>query len=252
MLVMSAPVLHSDGSGPKGGALIFGRFLDEELLRELGDVTQLSMKIFPYNAPGQPDDVSFAQHSLNTAEFVISPLSDEVIAGYFLLRDLRNEAMLIVRISTDREVTIQGATTITVFLLLSTASIVLFGAIVLLLLEHFLLRRFAQLSAEVSSISMENLGHAHVHVGEEDDVGKLAILINHLLDELARYQRKEEEELRKQREENEMEKVSNESLRKSLEEKASMNKLMVERELKMIGLKKEIQRLKEELARSHQ
>jgi hypothetical protein len=65
---------------------------------------------------------------------------------------------------------------------------------------------------------------------------------------LSRYQSKEEEEMERQKKAIEADKEFNESLRKSLEEKASMNKLMVERELKMIELKKEIRRLEDELA----
>ncbi len=247
MLVVSQPITYSDGSGPKAGTLIFGRFIDDELMEGLEDVTQLSIETF---TPDQelPADVGYAQQQLDVTPSVIQKLSKDTLAGYFKLDNIMGEPALIIKIDVPREITAQGEDTIRAFLLISIVSILLLGGTILILLEKLLLRRFAQLSKEMRAISMDNLSFAEVHMGGKDDVGKLAEQINHLFDELAKYKKLEERELQKQQELNQKEKESNESLRKSLEEKAGMNKLMVERELKMIELKKEISRLKEELA----
>ena len=190
------------------------------------------------------DKISYKQ----LLDFFFQIHNPTTLAGYFKLDNIMGEPALIIKIDVPREITAQGEDTIRAFLLISIVSILLLGGTILILLEKLLLRRFAQLSKEMRAISMDNLSFAEVHMGGKDDVGKLAEQINHLFDELAKYKKLEERELQKQQELNQKEKESNESLRKSLEEKAGMNKLMVERELKMIELKKEISRLKEELA----
>jgi hypothetical protein len=100
----------------------------------------------------------------------------------------------------------------------------------------------------VDEISIHNLKSAAITQGRQDEIGKLATKINHLLDELVRYQKKEADAIKLQQEANLIEKRNNEELRKSLEEKAGLNTLMVEREIKMIELKKEIAELKSQLA----
>lgn len=248
LLIMSLPILQSSGEGPVAGTLVFGRFLDEQFVSESEDLTQLSIDVFTSTADMQ-QDVLLAEQELRSKDAYYAPLSFQSIAGYFKLTDIQGEPIGIVKITTPREITQQGITAIKFFMLLSGTAIVLFGLVVLLLLEHFLLRRFAQLTREMNGLSVSDLRHAHVHVhvGKHDDVGRLASVINDLLQKLSSYQLKEAEEMRQQKEVIEADKEFNENLRKSLEEKASMNKLMVERELKMIELKKEIKRLEDQL-----
>jgi PAS domain S-box-containing protein len=67
LLLAARPILNSAGAGPPRGALVFGRFLDRELLQEFGDQTHVAFTLLA------PDDLR-----LTPAE---QPLIGELAAG---------------------------------------------------------------------------------------------------------------------------------------------------------------------------
>jgi sensor domain CHASE-containing protein len=249
LIIEALPILKTDETGPSTGFLIFGRYLDESKLQQLEELTQLSLEVFLLNPAPVFEDIKAAQRMMgrDTSRFV-NPENSLTIAGYFNIKDIEGTSVAIAKIQSDRLIYKQGKETVGTFALISGACILLLGLILLLLLERLLLIRFGRLSNEVDEISINNLKSASIREGKPDEIGKLAQKINHLLAELVRYQKKEADSILLQKEANLEEKRNNEELKKSLEEKAGLNTLMVERELKMIELKKEIAKLKSELA----
>ena len=229
LLIEGLPILPTDGSGPARGMMFFGRFLDPSLIESLTELTQLPIELFNTTVSTPPTDVEQATEVLNTGdEYYVATLDKDTIAGYFILRTSAGVPVSTVRTTTSREVYAQGVRTMSLFIPIAGLSIFLFGFFVLVLFELFLLKRFARLSKEVAGIAVDKLTGAHVFEGKQDEVGALATKINHLLTQLSLAQHKEEE--------------AHESLKKSLAQTEQMNKLMVDRELKMIELKKELAR----------
>lgn len=249
LIIEALPLLKTDETGPSTGFLIFGRYLDDSKVQQLEELTQLSIEIFPSDQASVFEDIKTAQRKMNKQlPHFISSENSQVIAGYFEIKDIEDKSVAITKIQSDRLIYKQGKATVGTFALISGACIFLLGLILLLLLERLLLNRFGRLSNEVDEISINNLKNAGITEGRQDEIGKLATKINHLLEELTRYQKKEAEAIQLQKAANLEEKRNNEELRKSLEEKAGLNTLMVEREIKMIELKKEIAELKSQLA----
>ncbi len=227
LLVEGLPILPTDGDGPARGIMLFARFLDPSLIESLTELTQLPIELFNENESTPPSDVMEATEVLSTGkEYYVATLDKDTIAGYFMLRTSAGVPVSTVRTTTSREVYAQGTRTLSLFIPIAGLCIFLFGFFVLVLFEIFLLRRFARLSKEVAGIAVDKLTGAHVSEGKQDEVGMLAVKINHLLSQLSLAQHKEEE--------------AHESLKKSLEQTEQMNKLMVDRELRMIELKKEL------------
>jgi sensor domain CHASE-containing protein len=249
LIIEALPILKTDETGPSTGTLIFGRYLDGSKVEQLEGLTQLSLEIFPLDPALLDEKAKTAQRMMNrTAPHFITPENEHTIAGYFNIQALEGKPVAIAKIESDRLIFKQGRSTVGTFALISSGCIFLLGLILLFLLERLLLNRFGRLSNEVDEISIHNLKSASITQGRQDEIGKLATKINHLLDELVRYQKKEADAIKLQQEANLIEKRNNEELRKSLEEKAGLNTLMVEREIKMIELKKEIAELKSQLA----
>jgi sensor domain CHASE-containing protein len=241
LIIEALPILPTNLDQPKAGTLIFGRFLDESLIASFEELTQLSLAVVPANQAQDSDKIRIAKNALERSgsKSFIQPLSDSQIAGYFKLYDISGSPTAIVEVMMPREIYSQGKNTVSVFFIVSSALILIFGVMVLFLLEYLLLQRFSKLSAQVEKISVENLKRAEVHAEGNDELGRLAQKINHLLDEIGKYQKESKEAAR-------LEAVAKEKLRKSLEATESMNKLMIGRELKMVELKEKLTRLQGE------
>ncbi|MFA7290565.1 MAG: CHASE4 domain-containing protein, partial [Melioribacteraceae bacterium] len=133
IFIEALPILKSDGTGPTMGTLLFGRHFDSKILSKFEELTQLNIEIFPYDSSNIPTDVLFAKKSFPTVEkFFVNPLSDETLASYFIINDLNKNPLEIVRITTAREISLQGKHTTTIFILISSAAILIFGLLVLL------------------------------------------------------------------------------------------------------------------------
>ncbi len=238
LLIEALPIIRTDGSGPAVGTLFFGRILDAPFVDNIEELTRLSVDIFSQNTV--PKDVYAVQRALDAKQgYVIRQLSDENSAGYFHIKDLNNKSVATVRIVTPRTVVQQGQSTITVYGLISTGAILLFGTIMFILFEFLLLRRLARISTEVDRISISNLTKARISDKKDDELGKLARTINHLLEGLSAARKKESEAINS-------EVTAHDKLKHSLKITEEMNKLMVGRELKMVELKEKVSQLESE------
>ena len=237
LFIEALPILESSGDGPSGGTIVFGRFFDTPLLKDFEDLSQLSITLFPYDASSLPDDVIAAKDQIRLSDtYATKPLSKEIVAGYFLLKKGDATPLAILQVQTAREIYVQGKQTVLIFILVSSAAILLFGFIIFILLERLVLRRFARLSTEVDSITFSDLAHAQVHESSDDELGRLARKINAMLSELSDSQKKEQDA-------HKLERIASENLAENLQNIEKMNKHMIGREIKMIELKEKIEKL---------
>ena len=239
LLTQALPILPTSGEGMPSGTLIFARFFDEALRDDISGLTQLDLNVYLPNRSNVPNDVEAYMQMRQRPAYASWPLTDKEVAGYLTITQPDGKMVAAARIVSPREVFLQGKETLTNFTLLTTGAVLIFGVIVLILLEVLLLRRFARLTLDVERIATEDLTSARVRVDSQDEIGILADKINHLLKALAEAQeRSSEAAIRAQQ--------ANQQLEKNLKETEEMNRLMIGRELKMIELKNELLDLKEE------
>jgi sensor domain CHASE-containing protein len=223
LLLEGLPALYSDGSGTPRGTVYFGKFIEDSFTKKISELTRLSVAINE-------------ERTTSKQGYNIVKESEETIYGSFPLIDGEGEAIAEVSISYPRTIYTQGKNTVSIYVILSSAAIVLFGLVILFLFEYLLLRRLSRMGTEVDTISADNLDKAQVSYTKDDDIGKLGQTINQLLGELSKSQRKVKKAAAQ-------EALANEKLKKSLEAAEEMNKLMVGRELKMIELKERLAKL---------
>lgn len=236
-LIVSQPILNSDAEGPTHGALIFGKFLDDEVADAIADLTHLSVELFSYNGDSLPSDVLEAKNELlKGEEHYIQALSSDSIAAYKIVYDLDDVPILIMRIDTLRPIYQQGLITLYLFTAIASVSILIFGMIILLLLNTFLVSRLSGLEKDVAHISDTHDTSLQVKEGTQDEIGRLAGAINRMLSELVSSEKAEREARKKAL-------AAGENLQTKLTEIEKMNALMVDREVKMIELKKRITEL---------
>ena len=237
-VVSSAPVLKNDGSGPIAGSLIFGNFINKESMSELEGFFLAPLDVFEYKNI-LPNDVVLAKDSfykLDTNKY-IKALSKENIAGYYLEKDLNNNPVAIFKVLVDRSFYNEGKNNFIAFTIISGLLFLLFGFVILYILEKSILSKIIKLNDNILDIKNENNFKNRLDVIGNDEFGQLSLSINEMLDKIYFSQEKEKKLINQ-------EKVAVENLKNHIETTEKLNKLMIKRELKMIELKKEIEKLK--------
>ena len=238
MLISTSVILTSDGGGAPRGLILFGRFLHEDLISEIARLTHLNVNIYRYDELSLPKDVFQAKKILTESKEsnYIVPYSKTNIHGYTILRDVYGNPALIVKIDHLREIYNQGTKTLVSFMILASLTVLVFGILIIVLFESFFLYRFSSLSKDVRDIGETKDFKKRVTEGKRDEIGEFARSINQMLTALSGTMDKEEKF-------NKEILSSKQKLNERLEEIERMNKLMIDRELKMIELKKQLAQL---------
>ncbi|MEG4305401.1 response regulator [Microcoleus sp. D3_18a_C4] len=208
LLIASKPILNSNSQGPPRGTLILGRYLDSSEIGLLSELTHLSVdfrlpsldfKVGAANYSGHSakalarsrqelENVKLKISNLKSVEILVEPLSDTLVAGYALIRDIHGNLALLLRVETDRIIYSQGQATLELFTLSILAVGLIFSAITLLLLEKLVLARLAALSTSVSNIAANGDPSLRVPMAGADELASLADAINRMLEALGNSQ----------------------------------------------------------------
>jgi sensor domain CHASE-containing protein len=118
LLIASRPIFNSNAEGPARGTLILGRYLDSSEIALLSERTHLSVDFtLPsldfkvgagnYSGPGAKamarskqdgEKIKLKISNLKSVEILVEPLSDTLVAGYALIRDIHGNLALQVRV----------------------------------------------------------------------------------------------------------------------------------------------------------
>ncbi|MEG4960192.1 MULTISPECIES: response regulator [unclassified Microcoleus] len=208
LLIASKPIFNSNAQGPPRGTLILGRYLDSSEIGLLSELTHLSVdfrlpsldfKVGATNYSGQGakvmarsrqelENLKLKISHLRSVEILVEPLSDRLVAGYALIRDIHGNLALLLRVETERIIYRQGQATLELFTFSILAVGLIFSAIALLLLEKLVLARLASLSTSVSNIAANGDPDLRVQMAGGDELASLADTINRMLEALTNSQ----------------------------------------------------------------
>ena len=182
LLVASRPVLSSEGEGPARGFLVMGRYLDSELVRELGEKTHLNLSVHRTDKNRLPEDFSAARRALEDKDtYFVKALNGESIAGYTLLKDIYEAPSLLLRIDLPRDIYQQGQVSLRYLMVWLLITGIVFCVVTLLFLEKLILARLVRLSGEVSGIGTSGDLTTRVAVAGKDEVSTVAESVNSML-----------------------------------------------------------------------
>jgi signal transduction histidine kinase len=193
LIVASSPLLMNERVGPTRGSLIWGRFLDEEKLAELAERTQLTLEIRRVDDAALSADFAAALRSLERglSLTVVTPLNETQVAGYTILNDIFGQPALIYRIDLPRDIFAQGQSSIFYFILSLVISGLVFGGVIVFLMEREVLSRLGSLTESVRKIRVSNDANTHVPVTGNDELTSLGDSINAMLSALAESNRQQ-------------------------------------------------------------
>lgn len=185
MLLASAPIVKSDQSGPVRGALIMGRYLDETELFSIAEQTRLNINIARFGGTElAPDIKSKLESDGEDIPIIAQPLNGDDIYGYGLLKDVFGEPALALQVEMEREIYQQGLNSLRLLLFSLVLFVVVFGVVVVLLLQKNVLSRLAKLSRSFSMISKCGDHSMRLQASGNDELTQLAVSANTMLESL--------------------------------------------------------------------
>ena len=232
LLISVTPILHSNREGPIHGSLIMGRFLDETKIESLGNITHLAVFLHPLSSKISND----FKHTSSTIEgipIVIQPINTTYVAGYVLIDDVFGNPVFIMEVGSNRDIYNQGLNVIQNLIISLVITVVMLIVIVVILLDRFVTSRLIYLTKSVNEVkNFEDLSK-HLQVKGNDEIAMLEKNINDMLTSLQKtWAMKDSAEF---------------SLQKKIDELERFKTITVDREMKMIGLKKDNKTLEDKI-----
>lgn len=194
MLVVAEPILTSQGEGPPAGTLIFGRFLDDGAISDLSASTLLNISLQPINNPQMGADYRNMLARLTEESPVgVEAINLETIAGYRLYEDVYGKPVLMLRIDMPRDIFARGQQTLQYFVVTLIVAGIVFGVVIVVVLEKLVLARLTRLKADVGEIEARSDMAGRVQLSGDDELSSVATSINSMLTALQRSREEQRE-----------------------------------------------------------
>jgi twitching motility protein PilJ len=196
MLIASRPIVTSNKQGPVRGAVIMGRYLTQEEIDRLKQLTNLpDIAIELFDTKQLSSDFQQARQVLTDGKIsnFVKPLSQEKVAGYTVIKDLLGKPALLLRVSEERAIYAQGQASLNYLVLTIFITGVLFSAVTLLLLEKSILSRIGRLNSSVNKIGTSGISSERVLLTGRDELSNLANTFNSTLARLEQSQQEIQE-----------------------------------------------------------
>ena len=135
LLVSSRPILTSDDEGPIRGTLIMGRYFDDAEIEHVEEVTQLSLTVHTLDDT-LPPDCETAVAALTDDTIFVQALGQETVAGYTMIEDIYQNPVVVLRATMPRDIYEHGLASMGYFILSLLEAGMVFGVVIMLLLEN--------------------------------------------------------------------------------------------------------------------
>ncbi|MBL8013527.1 MAG: response regulator [Candidatus Omnitrophica bacterium] len=182
-LVVSQPVIKSDGTPPAVGTLVFCDFIENSIDREVGKLIgfDVSGYSWPQWAPQNPGLSKILLDPASHGRFV--DYANALLAkGYYLINDYYGRPAWILEAAIPRDVYRQALKTNSQFVGLLFFLLILFILALFFSIENFFFKRIFDLLDELKKIERNNI-RGRLSLRGKDEVGEAANTINHILDE---------------------------------------------------------------------
>ncbi len=223
-------ILNSNRDAPIHGSLVLGRFLDSNKVKSFEDITQLTIIFHPLSSQ-IPIDYEQTPVYIKGLPIYIQPINSTYVAGFFEVNDILGNPVFLLEIGSNRDFYNQGLIMIQNLIISLVLTMVILIITVIYILDRFVISRLAYLTKSVNDIrSYEDLSK-HLKIEGNDEISMLEKNINNMMTSLQKtWVMKDSAEL---------------TLQKKIEELQRFKEITVDREIKMIELKKENKTLKD-------
>lgn len=167
LLISSGAITNSTAKAPKGGNIVFARWLDEAALEKLKATTHLS--------------ITLSNSGENTDSIIINEKDEETILGRTVMKDVFGKPSLYITVDIPRDIYQQGKKSLYSAILSLVGVGIIFIIIIILLIEMVVLRRIIFLKNEVTKRTEQfNFGEL-IELKGNDELSALTTSINGML-----------------------------------------------------------------------
>lgn len=171
------------------GMLLVGRYFDSSVQQALDAELKLVVNITPYvNAPAGSEVFSIQNQLIESGQPVVQIISNDLVAGYGLLKDPLGNPGYIIQIDQLRTYYQNSQMILNYLIITVVSSTVIFSIMTFLLIENLILRRLSKLNTEVQSIAIDGHSKSRVTVTRKDELANLSRNINQMLNRLEKTQ----------------------------------------------------------------
>ncbi|HLO97337.1 MAG TPA: EAL domain-containing protein [Fimbriimonas sp.] len=204
MYVSVRPVMRSSREGDPNGWIIFARYLNNHVLRDVSSQTHLEVSLTKkYDAALSAKTAEIWRDLTGGVAVVTKPLDSSRISGYSQLRDINGHPILLVTTEEPRTTYAQGLSS-TKFLISCLAGVAaIFILVTMFLLERTILSRLGLMTKQVTQLDRHAEHIGRIYAEGNDEIAIFGRETNVLLSELeagAKQLRSREEQLRSQNE----------------------------------------------------
>lgn len=227
-LVSITPILHSTREGPIHGSLITGRFLDDAKVESFGNITHLSVFLRPLSEFS--NDFVHASSNIEGKPIFIQPINSTYIAGYAVIDDIFGNPVFIIEVGSNRDIYTQGLNIIQNLIISLVITVIILIIIVVIILDRLVTSRLTYLTKSVNEVKQYKDLSKLLQIKGNDEIALLEKNINDMFISLQKtWAMKDSAEF---------------SLQKKIDELERFKKITVDREIKMIELKKQLSELR--------
>jgi len=195
LLLVVSPIFTSTMSEPVKGVFILGKFFTETEIQILTQQVQFPIQVDYFLNDVISQDFKLARNFFETTDEVLysQPLSDSILGGYLLVRDLDHQPAFIIRIEQFRNIAKNAEIIMRYVYLAMITSILVFGTLFFIIIEKIVLSRLLRLNKEVESIANSPQKFQFVTVDQKDEISELSKNVNLMLESLTTTEKEKRE-----------------------------------------------------------
>ncbi len=155
MLIATAPILTSTLDGPAVGGMLFGKYIDSQDRATLSGLVGFGISLSTFSDFRLNEDNKPIVDALLLNESIAQRKNNESsISGYSLISDIHSDAIFILQTTQNRVVYQQSTLVLNSFLYSALAFSIMFGLILLFLLEREIVKPMTKLAGYVEELSL--------------------------------------------------------------------------------------------------
>lgn len=186
LMFASRPIITSNGKGPVRGTVLFARYLDDEEIKGISDLTHLNVSAIRADKSLPQELSAIRDHLLLGESGYIKTQSSSISSGFTMVKDFFGKPAVIFKIDYPRDITIQGYKSVTYFIYAFIIAGLVFIFVLEFFLTKFLINRIEELTREITEMGESGYHGQSVVIGrEKDEIALLSTRINEVLYKLS-------------------------------------------------------------------
>jgi sensor domain CHASE-containing protein len=174
MLISSWPVIRSDGQGPIAGTMIMGQLLDDKRMASLQERTEVQLHWQTIDSDTFAEPYFAVPLNMRGNSSMRYETTTDTIHSSGLLVDLFNKPLMILQVSTPRNISALGKSTVNGALLFLAVAGVIVAVVAGLLLRQIIVLPLEGLASHITGIRKSGDLSQRLNESRNDEIGSLA------------------------------------------------------------------------------